>query len=629
MILNYQNWKSLNEGLFWDVKEKEFDANGVKHKVKVKYIDGNSFKVKAVNDRDMVNADGTIDASLMDGIVNFLKGHDATDFAREYPALQALASFYKDNFFTFNVKKEDDRRQVVVFTIQKRANFKGVGPEIKAISDDKAAGMTQAPDAKSLLAASDKSLSQNTAAKPEDKGAAKPASIIIDKPLTFDQIKNLKSDVPGFKAIKTAYFQLVKDPTLTANPIFPKLKAELKSGTLGDNAVLFAKGIIAGFGIKDEYGDPAEEINQEVVNKILALAPATTAQNSSHNYYLGLDGLAIFEADDMVKSGEKTASNLLAAANKKPEEVATLKGFDTAEFIKAVGGATTGDIKIPDGGFKKGSVAKKDPEFMKFQDLVIKTFSKKLANNPTYTKFASYGLDGDYGLTSEKMVAGLKIGFGLKDLDGKTVTAELIDAIIKNKDKINESVYFNLKNRLVEQFDIAGFEEVTTNYNPNKTATPTASGEAAPEENKTKTDVKSDFTSQANEVINLLNGASNSIVALYKNTEFFMEYKGAVDDDEDGAVKDIFGDTSSDTSSWWYQNIWIKYLKPAGEKIAEIKKGDANLESRLMKEWNKLSTVAYNTLKAKTLGTDSVDEYTWSILGLDGTKKAYSVDTDF
>jgi hypothetical protein len=150
-LLNYSKWKSLNEGLIWDVIEKE-PIGGTTHKVKVKYLDGNSFKVKAVNDRDMVGADGSIDPTLMDGIVAFLKGHDATDFARQYPALQDLATFYKDSFFTVNVKKENDNKQVIVFTIQKRANFKGVTPETKVITDDKAAALAQAPEAKTLLA---------------------------------------------------------------------------------------------------------------------------------------------------------------------------------------------------------------------------------------------------------------------------------------------------------------------------------------------------------------------------------------------------------------------------------------------------------------------------------------------
>ena len=108
-LLNYSKWKSLNEGLIWDVIEKE-PIGGTTHKVKVKYLDGNSFKEKAVNDRDMVGADGSIDPTLMDGIVAFLKGHDATDFSRQYPALQDLATFYKDNFFTVNVKKENDNK---------------------------------------------------------------------------------------------------------------------------------------------------------------------------------------------------------------------------------------------------------------------------------------------------------------------------------------------------------------------------------------------------------------------------------------------------------------------------------------------------------------------------------------
>ena len=300
-LLNYSKWKSLNEGLIWDVIEKE-PVNGTTHKVKVKYLDGNSFKVKAVNDRDMVGADGSIDPTLMDGIVAFLKGHDATDFSRQYPALQDLATFYKDNFFTVNVKKENDNKQVIVFTIQKRANFKGVTPETKAITDDKAAALAQAPEAKTLLATSDKSLLQNTAETAAKPGAS---AVKIEKPMLLADLKGAagKSGTPAYTAFRNAYIALMNIKEISALPFFAELKKEIKAGQLGDTAVKFAQGVIAGFGLKDDLGDPLEIIDQSVADKIASLvaapaapaAPAATPQNSSRKYYLGLDGKAVYE----------------------------------------------------------------------------------------------------------------------------------------------------------------------------------------------------------------------------------------------------------------------------------------------------------------------------------------------
>lgn len=453
-LLNYSKWKSLNEGLIWDVIEKE-PIGGTTHKVKVKYLDGNSFKVKAVNDRDMVGADGSIDPTLMDGIIAFLKGHDATDFAREYPALQDLATFYKDNFFTVNVKKENDSKQVIVFTIQKRANFKGVTPETKVITDDKAAALAQAPEAKTLLAASDKSLTQNTAETTAAPGAS---AVKIEKPILLADLKGAagKSGTPAYTAFDNAYVALINIKEISALPFFAELKKEIKAGQLGDTAVKFAQGVIAGFGLKDKYGDPLEIIDQSVADKIASLvaAPAATPQNSSRKYYLGLDGKAVYE-------------QATPAATPAPTLPA---GFNLEAFTKAVGGAaaTTGDIKLPEGGLVKGTVAKGDAELKKAQQLIIDKLGVVLAKDPTFIKFKGYGADGNYGQTTEKMVAMAKAGFELKDTDGATITAELINKLLT--DKITES-YLDLRGNLFEKFNVEAATKTSSSYVPKKSDT--------------------------------------------------------------------------------------------------------------------------------------------------------------
>lgn len=457
-ILGYSTWKQLheskeiNEGLFWDVTEKE-PIGGTNHKVKVKYIDANSIKVKAVNDRDLVEEGGTVAQNLMDNIVAFLNSHDKTDFAREYPALQDLPTFYKDNFFTYNVKKENDRRQVVVFSIQKRANFKGVTPETKLMSDDAAAKLAQAPDAKTVLANSDKNLLQNTAA-PDAKTST--SAVKIEKPIALSDLKGEsgKSGTPAFTAIDDAYSSLKGVKEISALPFFAKLKAELKAGQLGDTAISFAKGIIAGFGLKDKYDDPIEVLNQSVVDKLAAFAPtpAATAQNSSRQYYLGLGGKRIFEQ--------------AAAPAPTPAPAPALPaGFDLKAFTDAVGGAapTTGDIKLPAGGLKKGSVAKGDAELIKAQQLIIDKLGVVLAKSPTFIKFKGYGADGNYGPTTEKMVAMAKAGFELKDTDGTTITAELINKL--QTDKITES-YIGLDGKLLEKFNVEAATKMETAYKP-------------------------------------------------------------------------------------------------------------------------------------------------------------------
>jgi hypothetical protein len=458
-ILDYSKWKKIHEskqiseGLFWDVTETE-PIGGTNHKVKVKYVDANSIKVKAVNDRDLVGENGTVSQDLMDNIVTFLNNHDRTDFARTYPALQNMPTFYKDNFFTANVKKENDRRQVVVFSIQKRSNFKGVAPETKILSDDAAAKLAQAPDAQKVLANSDKSLLQNTAQTDTQAGGA----FKLESPIAIADVANYTADSPFFKMFDDAVATMATSKLFTdkrATDLINKAADELEAKKIGENSIKLIKGLMAGFGATtfvDKYGRTKEQtqINQDFINKIAALVPkAPTAQNSSRNYYLGLNGRAIYE-----QAATQTAVTLPA-------------NFKMEEFIKAisVGELTTGDIKLPEGGIKKSSVAKGDAELKKVQQLIIDKLGAVLAKDPIFIKFKGYGADGDYGTTTEKIVAMAKAGFELNDTDGTTITAELINKLLT--DKITES-YIGLDGKLFEKFNVQAATKASSSYTPTK-----------------------------------------------------------------------------------------------------------------------------------------------------------------
>ena len=465
IISNFAKWKQLNEGVFWDITETEPIA-GTNHKIKVKYLDGNSFKIKAVNDRDMVNPDGTIDPTLMDGIVAFLKGHDLTNFSREYPALQDLATFYKDSFFTYNVKKETDSKQVIVFSIQKRASFKGVTPETKILSDDAAAKLAQAPDAKAVLANSDKSLLNSTAEAPATAAATAAGMVKLAAPVLIADLSKLTAEMPMFKAIDALVAGLATSKVFTDKKVLElinKSADELEASKIGDSTVLLVKGIIAGLGLgtfTDKYGraKPRTQITQEVVDKILALAPApsaeVTAQNSSRNRKF--TGKRINEQTAPVTPAPVTPAPVTPA----PVTPALPANFKMEDFLKAIGGGevTTGDIKLPDGGIKKATAAKKDPVVAQVQQLIIDKFSDGLATNPTFIKFKGYGADGNYGPTTEAMIEIAKIACDLKDEDGTVITSELVNKLQTGNKKIVES-YLGLRGqlveRLVEQFNFA------------------------------------------------------------------------------------------------------------------------------------------------------------------------------
>lgn len=617
IISNFAKWKHLNEGLFWDVVEKE-PVNGTTHKVKVKYLDGNSFKVKAVNDRDMVGADGSIDPTLMDGIVAFLKGHDVTDFARQYPALQDLATFYKDSFFTYNVKKETDNKQVIVFSIQKRASFKGVTPETKILSDDAAAKLAQAPDAKAVLANSDKSLLNSTAEKPAAAAAPVAGSVKLDSPVLIADLSKLTAEMPMFKAIDGLVAGLATSKMFTdkkALELINKSADELEASKIGDSTVSLINGIIAGLGLgtfTDKYGraKPRTQITQEVADKILALAPApsaeVTAQNSSRNRKV--TGKRI---------NEQAADKPAAPAAPVTATPALPANFKMEEFLKAIGGGevTTGDIKLPEGGIQKATAAKGDAVLKLVQQLIIDKLGAVLADDATFTKFKGYGADGNYGPTTEKVITMAKAGFELKDQDGAVITPELVNKL--QTDKITES-YLGLRGQLVETFNVGAAKAASSGK-----ASTGNTGSVDKKSDEVKSD---DSKSVSDEVIKMLRDASQVMSDYYKNKGNFTEYKGGINDDEDKAVSEIFGSGVEDTSSWWYRNIWNKYVIQAKAKIDTIK--DTVVSAALTKEYNKFASL-YTNLKTKTVGGTDDDEYIWSIADLAGNKVTYTVDCDF
>ena len=456
-ILNYSTWKKkasaaqLNEGLFWDVTETE-PIKGTKHKVKVKYLDANSFKVKAVNDVDMVTAAGDITPGLIDGMIDFLKSHDRTNFEREYPALADPISFFKDHFFTYNVLRENDRRQVVVFSIQKRANFKGVPPATKILSDTAAADLSQSPEANALLAKSGQSIIQKT---PDETAQTPKTPAGAFKEIQLADLKNLTKASPFFKTFDDAVAVLAKSGLFTTDAraagLIDAVIVELEKGQLGKNSELLIKGLMAGLGMStyvDKYGKTKARtsITQEVYDKLVAMVP--TAQNSSRQYYLGLDGRAILEAEEQTFS--------------LPAD------FNMDLFLMAISQVETPTITEV---IKRSAVAgTEDQRVKEFQQLVIDKFAKHptIGQSDLYKKFAKYKADGDYGPTTDAMVAWLKLGFHTSDEKdtsrGNTITPELVKKI--NAENVSESVYLDLNSRIVEQFDIDAANASMKTYKP-------------------------------------------------------------------------------------------------------------------------------------------------------------------
>ena len=337
-----------------------------------------------------------------------------------------------------------------------------------------------------------------------------------------------------------------------AKEILGKAADELSAKKIGDNASALIKGLMAGIGVNqftDKYGRKKDRtlINQFVVDKLATLTaatatPATTAQNSS-KFYLGLDGRAIFEQEEDTDTSKATKVTLPA-------------DFKMDEFLKAIGGGataapTTGDIKVPDGGFVKGKVAKGDAELKKVQQLIIDKFAKKLANSPVYKKFAGFGADGVYGPTTEKLIAGLKAGFGLSDKSGSTITAELITKI--QTEKIDES-YLTLTGSLVEGFDMDAYSSTIKAYS----AMPSSGGTQA--SNKSAEGSTNNAQRISDALLDFWKGVSED---RDEQKKMFAKYKGSLDDDETLALTNAY-------IPWLQKNIDPYVAKLSGPDKEQI-----------------------------------------------------------
>jgi hypothetical protein len=141
-----------------------------------------------------------------------------------------------------------------------------------------------------------------------------------------------------------------------------------------------------------------------------------------------------------------------------------------------------------------------------------------------------------------------------------------------------------------------------------------------PGENKSDSKVDSGNASEnAAEIEKLMVSASDSIVELFSNAEFWRDYKGKFDDDEEKA-KVGFND-------WWDNNILRKKLKPAKQKLETLPE-DSDEKSTCKKMYDTIVGLK-STIDNKIIGETDNDTATWKMYLLNGEAKSYKVDTDF
>lgn len=646
IISDFAKWQKLNEAEF---PGRTKQTAGFGQKIVGIPVDETSFKIKIINDLDVIDAAGKLTAGGWTSLLTWIKAQPK--WLPYYPGLNDLTK----NFVIYAVNKDNDRKQLITFTVMSRTSAPGLPATVQTVKQEELTALIKDASAANILAdaskkAEDKKVDTTVPAAADTK-TEQTAGYTITKPVPFENLKTLGSDQALFKVVKDLFISLRAVPEIAKLPFFPKVKAEIKAGKIGDSSITLLKGLAAGFKLEDDLGDPLEEVNQDLLNKIAmftkkSATPAPTAKNE-RAYYLGLDGRSIFEQTTSVLSPTPAPAPTPAANSPKSVDVATTSlptGFNLADFIKVVGDVvaeaptlTTGDIKLPKEGIVRGVVAKKDPELIKAQQLLLDKLGLVLSDDPTYTKFKKYGADGDFGPTTEKIVAMAKAGFELKDTDGSVITAELINKLLT--DKITES-YLKLDGSLFEKFNVDAAKSKSKAYIPKaKTAKVIDPGmpivgrnaagdsktdDAAKTEDAAKTAIDENAT--YTEFDSALERMSKSVVTLFtdgadENKEFFDEYRGTINDEDEkaaGAFKTHYDATIKPE---------IDKLKEKAEKLKAL---NPEKYAKMILNLGKFTLGMTAIVNKMESNLDSNDNVSWRYYTVvDNKLKTFTVDTDF
>ena len=101
-------------------KEVWRDESGKKHKVVWRAQDTTNFIVKLVNDYDWLDANGNLTNDGQSALLQFL--NEENSFVNQYGKLDG--NFFSKNIIVYSVKRDNDRRQKIQFSIVDRASLK-------------------------------------------------------------------------------------------------------------------------------------------------------------------------------------------------------------------------------------------------------------------------------------------------------------------------------------------------------------------------------------------------------------------------------------------------------------------------------------------------------------------------
>jgi len=365
-----------------------------------------------------------------------------------------------------------------------------------------------------------------------------------------------------------------------------------------------------------EIGNRMNEIPVEVAKQEEKMAKSNTANKEASAIYIqGLDF-----AENALRLEQEVREELTKqaeeAAAKKEEEEKAAKKIELS-----------GDLD-PD----KISGRRKNAEVAKFQKAVMDKFKdyEPFDDFELFQKFMKYGDDGMFGNTTKAIVKALKAGFEMDDTSD-VITQELMDKIVY--EPLNESEF-----KFLRGFN--SFDVINETFDPDKAkgtapaprAPKPQDPEEEPEEEAAEETPSIDVDKVVEEIQDLLSKANNRIVDLYDDTDYWKEYKGTFNDDEDEAVDDVFGRRYDSKGTWWYRRIRVPFVKKAANLLnneyKNLKLSDRDAWEHLWDEIKEFGET-YKQLRKKTVGSSYNDSYKWSLKLYNGNKESYEVDCDF
>ena len=405
IIQKFGDWKNVHEN---DDLGRIRERGDNRNKVVAIPVDKQTLKLKIVNDADVIDANDKLTVEGFDAILEWIKSQPK--LIEYYPGLNKLDT----NIVIYDVSKDTDRKQVIMFTIVSKISLQGsdqsvtggINPQVRFVKRNE-------------LQLALKGALLNV------KGGS---NIVIDKsaptftlPYASAGILNAtKAEVIQF--ITSAYKKIKKDPLAFNTPLMLKVRDEIMASKLGTASQLFVKSLNAGFGILDsKVGEFTEvDITKALYDKLQAIS-------ESKEVYLGLTATQIVE----------TLSTVIT-------------GFDVDAFLAVAKTITpdTGDIKVPEGGFILGM--KGNIELMKFQKFLYTKLKKAgWSTVAAYANFAAKTGDGkagspigDYGKTTAALIEVLKTGLNKPFWDERepnTISAEFVKRMQTELKSITES----------------------------------------------------------------------------------------------------------------------------------------------------------------------------------------------